>query len=169
MLSLCFQITKPATIIERGKKLHAPDIKSKIGIMLTKANDPSDTKPLRQIITRQTNTPSKSGQNAIGIYIPTLVATALPPLKYIKHENTCPSTAASAVSVIKTLLSLHDTAIPTGKVPFNISQIRVIIPYFLPQRRATLVEPTFFDPAVRGSILQHFLLISSPKGIAPIK
>ena len=96
-----------------------------------------------------------------------LVATALPPLNFIKHEKTCPSTQARPTTLTNTGEGLMRKASHTGTAPLHTSQARVATPQPKPHRRATLVAPVLRLPLSRGSMWQKVLAITSPQGTDP--
>ena len=96
-----------------------------------------------------------------------LVATALPPLNFMKQEKTCPSTQASPVRLTKTGDGLMASAAQTGSAPLSTSQSRVATPQPKPQSRETLVAPVLRLPSVRGSMPQKVLAMTSPQGTEP--
>ena len=86
MFSRWLQKTSARMISERGRRLNLPESASRMGMDVTRASEPSETKPERQIRNRQMQTAMRSCQNASGISTPMEVATALPPLKPRKQE-----------------------------------------------------------------------------------
>ena len=73
-------------IRERGRRPNFPDRTSRMGMEVTRASEPSETNPERQIRSRQMITATSSCQKASGMSTPMEVATALPPLKPRKQE-----------------------------------------------------------------------------------
>src|SRR3989339_2145132 len=78
---------------------------------------------------------------------PALVATPFPPLKFIKHVQLCPHTAAIAAAIRPSTPGLSQPATTTtGTKPLSISMIRTAVPGFLPNTRKTFVAPIFPEP-----------------------
>ena len=107
------------------------------------------------------------GKKARGRNTPMLVATALPPRKPMKQENTWPSTQARATQVTGRGERPSHRARATGRAPLPRSQARVSTPQRKPHRRATLVAPVLRLPSLRGSMPQKVRAMTSPHGAEP--
>ena len=138
-----------------------------MGRAVSRVRDPKDTKPLTAMTAIQMRLETSVGKKARGMNTPMLVATALPPLKPMKTEKTCPRTAARPTTVTEAQLPPSHRASRTGSAPLAMSQARTATPQPKPHSLATLVAPVLRLPSFLGSMPQNTRAIISPHGQEP--
>ncbi len=105
------------------------------------------------------------GTNTINT--PTVVATAFPPLNFIKIEKLCPKIAQIPTKITLIDESNNIVAIKVGIAPLDISKINVKIPNLAPKTLAAFVEPVFLLPCSLTSIPLNTFPIQRAFGILP--
>src|SRR5690625_2392740 len=101
------------------------------------------------------------------------VATALPPYNFKKTgymwaKNTATAAHAANIDAAPSSVPMM-RAMTTASTPLRTSPKRVIPAAILLPLRSTLVAPGFLEPNWRGSGNRINLLITTAKGIEPIK
>ena len=107
MFSWCANITSAPMAMAKTADVGCPKRTRRMGSNVTSTNDPAETKPVRQIMTRHVTPARSKAKGCMARKTPTVVATPLPPRKRSRKENMCPRMAPSPSAPAARAVSPH--------------------------------------------------------------